>query len=57
MLRFAEIKAGLCSRGEILEDPDLLIAATALTLDLTLVTHNESHFSRIPGLRTEDWYG
>ncbi|MFQ5495873.1 MAG: PIN domain-containing protein [Phycisphaerae bacterium] len=55
MLRFAQIKAILASRGEIVEDPDLLIAATALEHEVPLVTHNASHFSRIDGLRLEDW--
>jgi len=55
MLRFAEIKAALASRGELLEDPDLLIAATALHHDIPLVTHNASHFARIDGLHLEDW--
>ena len=34
---------------------DLLIAATALVHDLTLVTHNTKDFQRIPNLRTADW--
>ena len=34
---------------------DLMIASTALVHDLTLVTHNTSHFARIPGLRLADW--
>ncbi len=34
---------------------DLLIAATALVHDLTLVTHNTKDFARIPDLRIEDW--
>lgn len=55
MLRFAQIKAALAARGEILEDPDLPIAATALQHDAPLITHNASHFARIPGLRLEDW--
>ncbi len=49
--------AVLAARGEILEDPDLLIAATALQHEAPLVTHNASHFSRIAGLRLEDWCG
>jgi len=55
MSRFAEIKAQLAERGELLEDPDLLIAATALTHGAPLITHNTSHFARIDGLRVEDW--
>jgi tRNA(fMet)-specific endonuclease VapC len=34
---------------------DLRIAATALVHDLTLVTRNQKDFSRVPGLRFEDW--
>src|SRR5258708_24643251 len=34
---------------------DLLIAAHALSLDLTLVTNNLREFARIPGLRVENW--
>ncbi len=34
---------------------DLLIAAQALTLDVTLITRNTREFGRIEGLRTEDW--
>lgn len=55
MSRFAELKADLWAKGERLEDPDLLIAATALTRDVLLVTHNLAHFSRIRNLRLADW--
>jgi hypothetical protein len=34
---------------------DLLIAAHALSLDLTLVTANLSEFSRVPNLAVENW--
>lgn len=34
---------------------DRLIAAHALSLDLTLVTNNESDFADVPGLRVENW--
>jgi tRNA(fMet)-specific endonuclease VapC len=55
MLRFAHLKADLFSRGAVVEDPDLLIAATALTHTAPLTTHNTAHFARIPALRLEDW--
>ena len=57
MRRFATIKAALAARGELLEDPDLLIGATAMERGVPLVTHNSSHFARIQGLRLEDWTG
>jgi len=34
---------------------DLLIAAHAITLDLTLVSDNEREFARVAGLRIENW--
>jgi predicted nucleic acid-binding protein len=35
----------------LIPDVDLLIAATALEEDLTLVTRNTRHFERIPDLK------
>jgi tRNA(fMet)-specific endonuclease VapC len=49
------IKAQLRQAGQLIEDLDLLIAATAHAYDLTLVTNNAAHFGRIPGLRLENW--
>ena len=49
--KFAKIKADLMLKGKRLEDFDLLIAATALNLGLTLVTRNVKHFERIQGLK------
>ena len=34
---------------------DRLIAAHALSHDLTVVTHNVKHFSDVPGLKVENW--
>ena len=34
---------------------DILIAGQALARDLTLITHNIREFSRVQGLRIEDW--
>lgn len=50
MRRFARIRGDLRSQGQLIPDPDIMIAATALHLHLTLVTRNRKHFSRIPGL-------
>jgi tRNA(fMet)-specific endonuclease VapC len=48
---YGEIEARLSRRGEILEDADLRIAATAICHGLEMVTGNLRHFERIPGIR------
>ncbi len=53
-LYYGAIKADLASRGQLLEDNDLHIAATALARGLILVTHDKA-FERIPELKIEDW--
>ena len=50
MKRFARIRGQLRRQGLTIQDPDLLIAATALTHDMTLLTRNLRHFQRVPGL-------
>ena len=45
-----ELNADLELRGERLYMPDLIIAATALTVGFDLLTENFRHFDRIPGL-------
>ncbi len=51
----AGIRAELAVQGMPIGPYDLLIAATARAYDLTLVTHNTREFSRVVGLRVEDW--
>ena len=53
--RFGRLKATLEAQGERLVDADLLIAATALENNLTLVTGNLKHFRRVQGLKLESW--
>jgi tRNA(fMet)-specific endonuclease VapC len=53
--RCARIRRQLELSGMPIGPHDLLIAAIAQEHDLTLVTHNTREFSRIPGLRIEDW--
>lgn len=48
---YARVHGGLARRGEALATMDLLIAATALTHDAALLTANDAHFARVPGLR------
>lgn len=47
MERFAEMRSSLRRRGQIIPDFDILIAATAIEHDLTLLTFNVRHFQRI----------
>lgn len=53
--RYAEIRWALEQMGTPIGPNDLLIAAHALSLDLTLVSDNEREFSRVPGLRVTNW--
>ena len=52
---FGEIKSNLERKGNVIEDMDVLIAATALSHNLILVTNDVSHFSRVVDLRIENW--
>jgi tRNA(fMet)-specific endonuclease VapC len=53
--RFGEVQASLLDAGQRAPHMDLLIGATALVHGLRVVTHNQQHFLRIPGLSVEDW--
>jgi tRNA(fMet)-specific endonuclease VapC len=55
MRLFGALKAGLEARGERLADADILVASIALSRDLILATGNLKHFSRIDGLKAENW--
>ena len=52
---YGALRASLAVAGRPIGPNDLLIAATALAHDLTLVTHNLREFSRVAGLKVEDW--
>ena len=52
---YGEIRHTLQSQGQLIGANDLLIAAHAKTAGLILVTHNTREFSRIEGLKIEDW--
>ena len=52
---YAEIRTFLEKAGTPIGPNDLLIAAHALTLDLTLVTANVREFERVPNLKVENW--
>jgi tRNA(fMet)-specific endonuclease VapC len=50
-----QIRADLTRRGTPIGAYDLQIAAIALVNNLILITHNVREFSRVDGLRFEDW--
>lgn len=53
---FGGIKAHVQKIGKPTDDMDLLIAATAIANEMTLVTHNTKHFEHIPNLKLTDWF-
>jgi tRNA(fMet)-specific endonuclease VapC len=52
----AAIRAALEKGGEPIGPYDVLIAATTLANQGTLVTHNTKEFGRVEGLNLVDWY-
>jgi tRNA(fMet)-specific endonuclease VapC len=56
-LTYGQVREYLERAGTKIGSLDLLIGAHALTLGVTLVTHNTREFSRIKGLRLADWIG
>ncbi len=52
-----EIRAALAKAGTPISPYDILIAAQARRRGATLAIANEREFSRVPGLKTEDWAG
>jgi tRNA(fMet)-specific endonuclease VapC len=55
-LQAAAIRAKLEKKGNAIGPYDILIAATALSQNGTLVTHNTGEFYRVDGLKLIDWY-
>ena len=51
----AVIKANLAAIGQLIGPNDLLIAGHACSLGLKLITGNLNEFTRVEGLRCEDW--
>lgn len=47
---WADLRGYLRSRQKLIPDNDLIIAATAIYTGLKLVSRNERHFARVPGL-------
>lgn len=53
--QYADIRHHLTRQGTPIGPNDLLIAAHALANQLTVVTANAGEFSRVPGLKVENW--
>ncbi len=53
--KFGDLRAQQIRKGQTTPDTDLLIAATAMVHNLTVVTHNQKHFATVPGLSLQDW--
>ncbi|MFS8055640.1 type II toxin-antitoxin system VapC family toxin [Rhizobium sp. BR 317] len=54
-IKYGSIRAELEATGQSIGHNDLLIAAHASALDLTLVTDNTREFQRIHALKLENW--
>lgn len=54
---YGQIHADLLTQGKPIGPNDTMIAAIARAHDATLITHNIGEFSRVAGLRMEDWEG
>ena len=51
----AELYSDLRQSGNNVDDIDLLIAGIAIENEMNLVTNNEKHFEKIPGLKIANW--
>ena len=54
-MAYGDVCSSLEKRGLVIGGNDLFIAAHALSLNLTLVTNNQRAFSRVNGLKIENW--
>jgi len=52
---FAELRAKRLDTGQLTPSTDLWIAATAISRELILVTHNTRDYEQVPGLALADW--
>lgn len=53
--QYGLVRADLERRGRLIGPYDMMIAAHALALGLTVVTDNVDEFSRVEGLKVENW--
>jgi len=56
-MTYGRVRASLAQKGQPIGPLDTLIGSHALEIDVVLVTHNTRQFSRVDGLRLEDWTG
>ena len=53
--QYGIIRTELERSGKPIGPYDMMVAATAVANELTLVTHNAGEFSRVAGLKWDDW--
>lgn len=54
-IAYGRIRASLEKRGTPIGPLDTLIAAQAVSMNLTLITNNVREFERVPNLKVENW--
>ena len=55
LLEYAQQKACLRKKGNLIDDMDLFIGATAIANNMILVTDNEKHLNRLANIKIENW--
>jgi tRNA(fMet)-specific endonuclease VapC len=55
LLEYARQKALLRKNGNLIDDMDLFIGATAIANNMILVTDNEKHLNRLSNVKIENW--
>jgi len=52
---YGKIRSDLENQGNVIGPLDMLIAAHALSENLTLITNNEKEFNRVKSLKVKNW--
>ena len=52
---YGKIRSNLEKQGNVIGPLDMLIAAHALSENLTLITNNEKEFNRVKALKVDNW--
>jgi tRNA(fMet)-specific endonuclease VapC len=55
VVTYGEIRAILESKGQTIGPLDMLIAAHALSMNITIISNNIKEFERVLNLKCEDW--